>query len=77
VFAVKMLRCRFSSRLCHRLPAQPGISQSDPAGSGRGIRATPLITVLSLVKTNLNYKQCLFWKMLELVNQPCRCHTPL
>lgn len=77
VLVVKTLRYRFISRLCHRLPAQHGISQADPAGGGRGKRASPLKTALSSVKINFNYKQCLFWKMLELISQSCRCHTPL
>lgn len=61
VLVVKMLRCRFISRLCHRLPAQQDISQSDLVGGGRGKHASPLKTALALVKTNINDKQCPFF----------------
>lgn len=77
MLVVKMPRCRFISRLCHRLPAQHSISQSDQAGSGRGKYSSPLKMVLFSGKINLNYKQCLFCKMVELVSQSRRCHIAL
>lgn len=61
VLVVKTLRCRFLSQLCHRLPAQHGIRQTDPLGTGRGsMLAAEDSPIFS--KNKLALQAVSFWK---------------